>query len=852
MPRPSLPIDPLLPDVLACLRSGPSLVLEAPPGAGKTTRVPWALVEGGLAEEGEVLVLQPRRLATRLACEQVARELGEAPGGRVGYQVRFEEVASARTRLRFVTEGLLARRLLADPELRGVAAVVLDEFHERHLPGDVGLALLRRLQRERRPELRLVVMSATLDAGPVAEFLGGCPRLRSEGRRFEVAVEHAPLPDGRPLPAQVRDAVRRLVDGGLEGDVLVFLPGAAEIRRCAEALAPLADRASLRVLPLHGDLPATETARAVGPSDRRKVILSTNVAETSVTIDGVVAVVDSGLARIPSHDPWTGLPTLRVRKVSRASAAQRAGRAGRTRPGLCVRLFTRHDHDTRPEFDAPEVRRADLAQEALQLHAAGIADLAAFEWYEAPPAAALAAADRLLQRLGAVTGDGALTPTGRAMLRHPLHPRLARLLVEGEARGIGGEAAAVAALLGERDVRADRGRTAAVLRGESDVLELAGLFEQAAAAGFAEARCRSLGLDPDAARGAMRVVRQLRRPAASGRPPSSGPADPGERDRALLQAILAAYPDRVARRRAAGGERKGEVDLLLAGGGSARLAESSCVRDAPLVVAVDAEERQGVPLVRLASAIEADWLIDLPGEALREEAEIAWNATSERVERVERLVYDRLVIDESRRPAPRDDPRTTRALESAALALDPRSLCDGEAHDRLLARIAFVREAAPDAGLPPLDDDARRTVLASLCRGRGSLEELRRADLPGAWIQHLGPGARPKLDRLAPEAVQLPGGRRAPVHYSPGRTPWVESRLQDFFGMADGPAIGPGRVPLVLHLLAPNHRAVQVTTDLAGFWKRHYPGIRSELRRRYPRHSWPEDPLNAEPPAARR
>jgi ATP-dependent helicase HrpB len=449
-----LPIDPLLPEVVAALRDGVSLVIEAPPGAGKTTRVPAALLDGGLASNGEILVLQPRRLPARLAAERVAEERGEAPGGTVGYTVRFDDRSGPRTRLRFVTEGILVRRLLTDPELAGVAAVVLDEFHERHLATDLALALLRQLQRGSRPDLRLLVMSATLEADPVREFLGACPLVRSEGRVHPVALEHLTHTDDRPLHDQVAAAVRRLCQegDGLTGDVLVFLPGAGEIRRAADALAPVIDGRGLVVRPLHGDLSAAEQNRAVRPSAERKVILSTNVAETSVTIEGVVAVVDSGLARIPAHSLWSGLPTLTVDKISQASAIQRAGRAGRTRPGRALRLYTRHDFDSRRPFEIPEVVRLDLAEAVLTLHALGVADASRFSWFEAPPSGALDAASELLRRLGAVAGAGVLTDVGRDLLRFPVHPRLGRLIVEGERRGVGAAAATVAALLAEGDI----------------------------------------------------------------------------------------------------------------------------------------------------------------------------------------------------------------------------------------------------------------------------------------------------------------------------------------------------------------------------------------------------------------
>jgi ATP-dependent helicase HrpB len=852
-----LPIDALLPGVVAALRERSSLVVEAPPGAGKTTRVPRALLEAGLAGRGEVVVLEPRRLAARLAARRVAEELGERPGETVGWQVRFEDVSGPRTRIRYVTEGLLTRRLLADPTLPGVGAVVLDEIHERHLQGDLALALLARLQRTARPELRLVAMSATLDAAPIARFLGATA-LRSEGRRFEVAVEHLSPEEARPemrLEEQVARAVRRLHREGPPGDVLVFLPGAAEIRRARDALSAWADGAGVELLALHGDLPPEEQDRAVRPGPRAKVILSTNVAESSVTIPGVVAVVDSGLARVASHSPWSGLPTLEVRKVSRASAAQRAGRAGRLGPGRALRLYTRHDHDARPELDVPEVLREDLAETALALAALGASDLA---WLDPPPAPAWEAAGALLRRLGAVDAAGALTPLGRRMLPLPLHPRQARLALEAADRGDAEGGALLAALLGERDLRDRRALEGGATppTGPSDLLELAHAFDEAARARFAPDRLRRMGVLPGAAQAVERSRRQvselLRRDAR--RTGTSTPTpDP---DLPLLMATLAAYPDRVARRRAPGSD-----EIVLAGGGSARLDASSVVRDAALLVAVDAEERRGdrrapgaragEARVRIASAVTEEMLLDLFPAALRFEAAAGWNAAAERAEATERLLYEDLVLEETRARAP-DPARLAEVLAAEALARGARAFAPEGAVDRVLARIAFAAEHAPEAGLAPPTEADVAAALRDACAGRRSFAELRDADLPGALLARLEPRARAALERLAPERVTLPGGRSVRVSYEAGKPPFVESRLQDFFGLAAGPALAGGRVPLVLHLLAPNQRAVQVTTDLAGFWDRHYPAIRRELMRRYPRHAWPEDPRTAAPPAPRR
>jgi len=856
-----LPIDPLLPEVVASLRVTPSLVVEAPPGAGKTTRVPRALLEGGLAGAGAVLVLEPRRLAARMAARRVAEELGEKPGGTVGYQVRFEDVSGPRTRILFLTEALLTRRLLAEPTLPGVGAVVLDELHERHLHGDLALALLRRLQRGARPDLRLVAMSATLDAGPVARFLGA-PALRSEGRAYPVEVEwlspeEAARPDVR-LEQRVAGAVRRIIrsgQGGLDGDVLVFLPGAAEIRRCREALQGLAAAAGLDVLPLHGDLSPEEQDRAVRPGPRRKVILSTNVAESSVTIDGVAAVVDAGLARVASHSPWSGLPRLELRKVSRASAAQRAGRAGRTRAGRCLRLYTRHDHDGRPAFEAPEVVREDLAETLLLLAVLGAPDL---EWLEPPPPASAEAARALLLRLGALDARGAPTDLGRRLVRLPLHPRLGRLVAEAEARGAGPEGALLAALLGERDVRErwDRDPRATPPTGPSDLLELASLFEEAARVRFAPERLRALGLVPGAVQAVERARRQIERLVRPGRTATSTPTSTAAAastpvEDALLYATLAAYPDRVGRRRAPGSD-----EVVLVGGGSARLAPESVVREAPLLACVDAEERRaergrpGGALVRLASALTQEMLLELFPAALRFEEEAAWNEAAERVDPRQRLLYEDLVLEESR--APRLDPVLAEALLAEhALARGPEAFAEERAVGRVLARAAFAARASGGA-VPSLGPEDARAALRELCAGRRSFAELREAGLPMALLGRLPPQARALLDRLAPERVALPGGRSVQVAYPEGgEPPFIQSRLQDFFGLRQGPAIGGGKVPLVLHLLAPSQRPVQVTTDLAGFWERHYPAIRRELSRRYPRHAWPEDPASALPPAPR-
>ena len=855
----ALPIDALLPEIEARLRQQQNLVIQADPGAGKTTRVPPLLLDRGLCEGARIVVAQPRRLAARMAAQRVASERGEPVGKGVGYQVRFESRTSDATRIVFVTEGLLVRRLRDEPTLPGVAAVVLDEFHERHVDTDVALALLRRLQAGARPDLRILVMSATLDPGPVASFLDA-PALRSPGRSFPVEVEHRPERGERGLGVQVAEALRELGRRGLDGGVLVFLPGAREIRECSEACAGPARTLGLEVVALHGELPAAEQDRAVAPG--AKLILATNVAETSITIEGIAAVIDSGLVRRPSHDPWSGLPTLTLAKICRASAEQRAGRAGRTRPGRCIRLYAQHDLERRPAFDEPELARLDLAGAMLDLRAHGLRGAEALAWLDAPPAAAVAAAEGLLRRLGAIGGEGAATEVGREMLRYPVHPRLARLLVEARRRGIAGLGTAAAAILGERplrrgsapherrnedaaaaDVLADIERLEAVRRGAGSRRTSFG------AAGGEEdgssSRAASHGLD----RGAVRQVEQVRRQLAELVPRDAPASRAPEED--LCTALLVAFPDRVARVEARGGQPD---RLVMAAGGEAELSPDSVVHGARFVVAVAAEQRhepgRRAPrtVVRSAAAIEPEQLLELD-EVVVEETRVRFDAEHERVEAVRETRYEGLVIDST--PLREVPPQAAALLREAALARGARAFVeDPAALDAWLARVSFLATHHPDtrAALGAFGEDEVARVLADMCEGRRSFAELRRADLLAHLRAALPPESLAALERLAPEHVTLPGGRRLPVHYELDRPPWAESWLQDFFGSTMGPTVAQGRVPLVLHLLAPNRRAVQVTTDLAGFWSRHYPELRNALMRRYPRHPWPEDPRNAAPP----
>lgn len=768
-----LPVDVLLPEITSSLQRNPNLVVEAPPGAGKTTRVPPALL-GILG--GEVVVLEPRRIAARLAARRVAWELGEQVGETVGYQVRFEEAVGPRTRLRFVTEGVLTRQLLSDPSLKGVDAVVLDEFHERHLDSDFALALLKRLQRA-RPDLRIVVMSATLDAAPVARYLGGCPILRSEGRLFELTIKHLPHSPA-PLHAQVKSAVELLLNDEHLGHTLVFLPGAAEIRRTMRECETVAYRAGLLMLPLHGDLSPEEQDRAVSPNPQTKLILATNVAESSITVEGVTAVIDSGLARFATYSPWTGLPTLHVSRISKASANQRAGRAGRTGSGRVLRLFPEEDYLRRAEHDTPEILRSDLSHLCLALRAMQIHDLEDIDWLDTPPVAALQNAELLLDRLSA---SGKMVDR---LVRYPLPPRLSRILVEAMERGVGEDGCVAAALLGSGTGSE-----------KNDLLE-------------------AIESPPDY--NLVRHIEQLRRIA---RPSKQAEHD----DDALLISVLAGFPDRVARRRAGN-------QVLLSTGVSAEIAGEPSGYE--FMVAIDAEDRKDkpLPLVRMTSRVEPEWLIDLFPDRVREQFSVTWNRAAERVEAVSSLLYDDLVLQESRDRVPETEAASD-LLCTKALEIGIERFVDGDSLQQFHARVEFAGLAQPD--IPQ--------ALRQLCSGIRSFADLKVAAKDFVFLLEQKTDSK-LLRELAPVSVRLQSGRQTKIHYGGDKPPWIASRLQDFFGMRDAPRVGADRTPLVVHLLAPNQRAVQTTTDLAGFWDRLYPQVRRELMRRYPRHSWPESP----------
>ncbi len=848
--RKPLPIDPHLPGVVEALERHGAAVLVAPPGAGKTTRVPPALVRAGLLGTGACWVLEPRRVAARAAARRVAAEQGWDLGGPVGFHVRHDRRGGPETRIWYATEGVFLARLQADPALEGVGAVVLDEFHERSLEADLLVAFLREVREALRPDLRLLVCSATLEPEPVAAFLGA-PVLRVPGRTHPVEIRYLERPDPAPLPRRVARGVRRVWPQrpGGRGTVLAFLPGAREIRAAARELASWAREVGVEIVPLHGDLPAHRQDRALDPAGRPRVVLSTNVAETGLTLPGVTAVVDGGYARVLRWDPATGIDRLETVPASRAAADQRAGRAGRTGPGLALRLWTRHDDRTRPDRAEPAIRRVDLCRAVLEVVAWGHPDPATFPWFEPPDPGRLEASRELLRELGALDPGGGLTDRGERLRRLPLPPRLGVLALEAAARGLAQEGALLAALLEERDVVAAGrafGAGGEAPTGPSDLLWRAELLEEAARSRFDLAVLERLGLDPAACRAVWQAAAQVRSLLrAMG---AAGPAaEPGSEE-SLLRAVLAAFPDRVARRRSAGTTR-----FVLAGGRGAVLDRRSAVRRHDWIVAVRLEDsrRPGRPdaLIRWASRIDPAWLAELAPLERTRLTEFDGETLRVRAREVRR--FRGLAVDER---ACDPDPERAADLLARAVARDPARLL-GLSRDvrRWVARCRFLAEHMLELRFPRWSRDEWEELIRQEARGRRSVAELQRVDWGRALRARLSPAQVRALERHAPDRVRVPSGRAVALEYPEDGPPVLAVPVQEVFGWRQGPRVAGGRVAVLLHLLGPHGRPLQVTTDLESFWRNTYPEVRKEMRGRYPKHHWPEDPWSAEPgPSVRR
>ena len=879
-----LPIYELEAAVVAGVLASGRLIVQAPTGSGKSTQLPQMLLRHGLLDAGEVVVLQPRRLATRLLAKRVADEVGAPLGRTVGYQIRLESRISEATRIRFVTEGILLRQMSFDPALRGVSTIVFDEFHERHLYGDITLARARQLQRSLRPDLKLIVMSATLDAGALRDYLAPCEVLASHGRMFPVAVEYLPRAvdfDREPVwEVAARECAR--VAARVPGDLLVFMPGAYEISRTVQAVQNEKALRDFVVLPLHGELPPDAQDRAVARYESRKIIVSTNVAETSITIEGVTAVVDSGLARMARYDPHRGINTLLIEKISAASAGQRAGRAGRTAPGVCVRLWTEREHARRAAQELPEVKRLDLAEVVLTLKAAGIDDVRDFPWFEAPEPRSLERAEALLEDLGAVapvSGDlhdgpvravGAclqaispvqsrassllqlpdagrrpvlrITDIGRRMLRFPVHPRYARMFLAAHDNGCVRPVALMAALTQGRNfllrgVGRDVEKQREDILGEeheSDFFLLMRAWRYADRANYALDACRRLGIHAQTARQVGPLFEQFIEIAAGERLDVSEPRVDGA---AVRKCVLAGFADHLARRLDGGTLR-----CELVRGRRGNLARESGIQHAPLFVAAEVSEVEArgevTVLLSLGTAVEEAWLQEMfPGD-YREAVGVVYDESTRRViARRERRFRD-LVLEA--KPTADVPPLGEAAALLAREVAAGRIVLTGwtEAVEQWIVRVNCLAKWFPELDVAPITDAGRTALIEQICYGAYGARELKDKPVIPVVREWLRPEQRAVLDDFLPERIEMTNGRRSRVTYTADGPPVLSARIQELFSVGGRFTLGHGRVPVRIEVLAPNQRPIQVTDDLTAFWRDIYPKVKAELSRKYPRHEW--------------
>jgi ATP-dependent helicase HrpB len=838
-----LPIDALQEGLAAACGRVRRLVLRAPTGSGKSTRIPQMLLDLNLVQ-GQIVVLQPRRIAARLLAARIAQERGVKLGGEVGYQIRFERVESAQTRIKFVTEALLLRQMASDPELKGVGAVVFDEFHERNLHSDVALALARRLQETHRPDLLIMAMSATLDTEGVAKWLGSAETLAADGRAYPVQVEYTHLPRNstRPIWDAAAEQVRRVLREESEGDVLVFMPGSYEIMRTIGAVRNLPESGGVDILPLYGELPPEEQDRAVKPSPGRKVIVATNVAETSLTIPGVRAVVDAGLARIARFDPHRGIDTLLVEPVSQASAEQRAGRAGRTGPGRCIRLWSQTDHEARPLREVPEIKRVDLSETILLLLSSGWGEAASFPWYEKPDDKALQRALAVLADLGAVDAQGKLTPLGRRMSVFPAHPRYARMLLAAGELDCVYEVCRIAGLAQGRDIlfrkvddRTENARDSVEQEDGSDFFPRLALLQRAVEMKFDADACDRFGVHGQAARQADQAARQfLRLAEGQGLPVSDRVADPA----AIRRCLLLGFSDRLAVRLDAGTLR-----CALVHGRTGELRRESSIRNAKLLVAAEVDEiqaRGGVTTyLSLATAVEESWLQELFPSEFSTVNQVRYDASQRRVvTRVERRFRDLVLEAKERDDAPSDAASRLLAEEVAAGRLELEKW-DAPV-DAWIRRVNFLSKHCPELGIPPFDDAARRMVIEEVCAGAVAYRDIRERPVFGVvrgWLSHEQAMA---LESYCPEKIILPRKKHpARIEYTEDGQAEIEATVQELYDFPGSKLrVCLGKVPMVVCIQSPARRTQQRTTDLDAFWKGSYEGVKKELRGRYPKHEW--------------
>jgi ATP-dependent helicase HrpB len=847
----SLPIWQLHSQVVQTLREGNRLVLVAPTGSGKTTQIPQMLLESGFCA-GRIIVLQPRRVAARTVAARVAWERRCRLGGEVGYQIRFEDRTSLGTRICFVTEGILLRWLQDDPTLKDIGAVLFDEFHERNLLSDVALALVKRLQQTRRPELRMVVMSATLEVEPVARYLDDCPVLTSEGKAFPVEIQHIPLMDERPVSEQAADFVAGIVNGGERGDILIFMPGMGEINATIGACRAAGCREALALIPLHGELPPEEQDLAFAPNRLRKVVVATNVAETSVTIEGIVHVIDSGLARIARYDAERGIGTLFIEPVSRASAEQRAGRAGRTAPGTCRRLWTESAHLNRPERNTPEIQRSDLAEVVLLLHSFGIRDAARFDWLDRPDPQAVERAEELLRTLGALgpaaqTAGPDITGIGREMLRLPMHPRYSRMLVEAVKHNCAPAAALCAALVSGRDLLVRLGRDDKHIAearelfeasAESDFYTLMRAYQFARNNGYSVERCRRYGVHAQIARQVEQTFEQIlqtARVAAEAAP---------QKEESLPRCIAAGFIDQLCRRR-----DQGTLECEVVGGREGTLMRESVVQNAPLFVAASIREVPGrggnLTLLGLATAVRREWIEELFTDQVSARIEHLFDPVHKRVSAIKLVRFHDLVIHhEHQREV--DPAASGRCLAEAALK--PWFELPLFTHDlkQIIARINLVAAVMPELELAPADKPFVTAFLAHAFAGLTLAKEAQAAPLRENFADFYGRDRLEWLDELAPQTVPWHDGRKLKLLYAEEardedgqpNAPELQVKLHECFALKEQPQICEGRLPVKLWLCAPDGKRLDSTHDWPAFRTNAYPRLKPILQKKFPGFLW--------------
>jgi ATP-dependent helicase HrpB len=829
-----LPVNACLPEVIRAISGSVPVVLKAPPGAGKTTAVPPALLRAGVVGPGKVVIVQPRRLAARSAAARLATMMNCRLGDLVGYQVRFDNQTTKSTKLIAMTTGVLLRQLQTDPLLEDVSCVILDEFHERSLEVDLVLGMLHRIRTTFRPELKLVVMSATLNPEPIVQFLGEAIAVTSEGRSFPVKVRYESSVSKVPIEQKVCERLPEALRD-TSGHVLVFLPGVGEIRKVRRAIENARFAHDFSLFELYGDLSPADQDSAIAVSQHRKVVLATNVAETSITIPGVTAVIDSGSARVMRFDSNVGLPKLQLEPVSQASAEQRAGRAGRTSPGICYRLWHEATHRIRRECDTPEIERGDFSSALLTLAAWGERDVYDFPWLTLPPIAAVENAKALLTRLGSLDTQGNVTAMGQRMLALPLHPRLARLMIAAAEADVVEDAALVVALLTERDPF--RGQFVAPTHHaahQCDILDRLDRIQNRDRTSEISANAHAVRQIRRAAQQIEQLVRALSVPIV--------PTSESKQNR-IKRALLHAYPDRVARRRKSGSDR-GSTDGargVMVGGKGVRLDPRSIVRDGDLFLCIDVDSAASEATVRMASAIESDWL---DSQLIRELDEPFYNPSLKAVVARRRRYYDDLLLAETPTSC-QPSPSVAEILFRNAKLEHDSVFSKDESVFALIERIRFLTTHMPDLEIAPLDEQAIDEVLLAACQDCTSIAQLRAM----RWLDHFRGRYEyeqfQQIEKHAPAKMTLPSGNQTPVQYRQGQPPYIEARIQELFGWRETPRIAGNRVPVQLRLLGPNHRPQQITDDLANFWRETYDHVRKELKRRYPKHYWPDDPLTA-------